>query len=161
MARIKCRTPSTGKPLSITKQNVSTSYETIVEAPDFSVPDPSGTIAAQPEFVVDPTDSSRAIRPGEVFFLSPLSARNKDSVTRWVETQLVKEDGTTINFGRVEVRAGDTAFIPLQGRSLFKRDASSSFGDRMQVRAETSDSFDVWSVAEEKLTAEHIGTEEV
>lgn len=161
MSRIKCRTPSTGKPLSITFENVPSSFTTIAEAPDFSLPDASGALASQPEFIQDPLDSTRTIRPGEVFFLTPLSAKNKDSVTRWIETQLLREDGSVINFGRVEVRSGDTAFIPLQGRSLFKRDASAVSGDRIQIRAETESSFDVWASAEEKLTAEHIGTEEV
>lgn len=152
MTRIVCRTPSTGKGLRITKNNVATTFQTIAEAPDFSVPDASVKFPTR-----DPGDPGRAIRPGEIFFLTPLAAKNKDTVDRWVEIQLVTEDGVTIEIGRVEVPAGDTAYIPLQGRSLFKRGASNANGDVVQVRAETATSFDVWTAAEERLSSEHSG----
>lgn len=152
MARITCRTPSTGKPINILLANVGTTFTTIADAPDFSVPDTSNKYPDR-----DPTDTTRAIRPGEIFFLTPLSARNKDSVTRWIEVQLITETGTTIQFGRIEVPSGDTAYIPIQGRSLTKRDKDSTNGDRIQVRAETANIFDVWSGAEEKLSNEHYG----
>lgn len=154
MSRITCRTPSTGKPLSINLGNVSTTYVTIVEAPDFSVPDASQKFSER-----DPTDEGRAIRPGEVFFLTPLSARNKSSSDAWIETRLVTEANVTIEFGRIVVPAGDTVFIPLQGRSIFKRDPDATDGDKIQVRAETADIFDVWAAGEEKLSNEHVGVE--
>lgn len=155
MARIKCRTPSTGKPLRVIQSNVANTYVTIVEAPDFSVPDTSNKFPER-----DPTDSTRAIRPGEVFFLTPLAAKNKDTETRWLETILVTEENETIEVAKVQVPAGDTAFIPLQGRSIFKRIANTSVGDTIQVRAELSDIFDIWVSAEEKPSNEHIGVEE-
>lgn len=154
MARITCRTPSTGKPIRVSMVDVTTSYTTIAEAPDFSVPDASFKFDTR-----DPLDEGRAIRPGEVFFLTPLAARNKDSSTRWIEVILVTEDGITVELGRARVPAGDTAFIPLQGRSLFKRDANAVNGDRVQIRAETNSVFDVWASAEEKLSNEHVGVE--
>lgn len=152
MTRIVCRTPSTGKPIRISQQNVSDTFVTIAEAPDFSVPDASNKFTER-----DPLDESRAIRPGEVFILTPLSARNKDSADRWIEVILVTEDSETIEIGKVEVPAGDTAFIPIQGRSLFKRVANTAIGDTLQVRAEVSNVFDVWSAGEEKLSSEHSG----
>jgi hypothetical protein len=152
MTRITTRTPSTGKPIRIARENVPVSYTTIAEAPDFSVPDASNKYTVR-----DPVDIGRAIRPGEIFFLTPLAAKNKDSVTRWIETKLLTEDGGSIEFGRIEVPAYDTAFIPTQGRSLFKRSATNTNGDRFQVRAETSSSFDVWAAGEEKLSSEHSG----
>lgn len=154
MPRITCRTPSTGKPVRVALANVSNTFVSISEAPDFSVPDASNKFPDR-----DPVDNSRAIRPGEIFFLTPLSAKNKDTVTRWIETRLVTEDSTVIEFGKVEIPAGDTAFIPLQGRSLFKRTANGAVGDTLEVRAELSDIFDVWAAAEEKLSAEHSGVE--
>ena len=154
MSRITCRTPSTGKPIRVSKVNVPTTYTTVAEAPDFSVPDTSIKYVTR-----DPLDDGRAVRPGEVFFLTPLAARNKDTVTRWIEIILVTEDSITIELGRARVPAGDTAFIPLQGRSLFKRDPNSASGDRLQIRAETNNVFDVWSSAEEKLSNEHVGVE--
>jgi hypothetical protein len=154
MARIKCRTPSTGKPLSISVSNVSTNLINIVEAPDFSVPD-----AAQNFPIRDPLDTTRTIKPGEVFFLTPMSARNKSANTAWIETTLYTETNVSIQISKIDVPAGDTILIPLQGRSLLKRDANTANGDIIQVRAETSNTFDIWVSAEEKLSSEHIGVE--
>lgn len=154
MARITCRTPSTGKPLSIRLKDVGTNFTDIAESPDFSVPDTSSKFSIR-----DPNDPSRAIRPGEVFFLTPLSAKNRDTVTRWIELQLVTEDGIIIEVARVLVPRNDTAFIPLQGRSLFKRDPNTINGDRIQIRSEIENVFDVWASAEERLSNEHIGVE--
>jgi hypothetical protein len=152
MSRITCRTPSTGKPLRIAKDSVSNTFEVIAEAPDFSVPDASSKFSVR-----DPADNSRAIRPGEIFFLTPISAKNKDSADRWVEVILVTEDDVTIEIGKVEVPAGDTAFIPIQGRSLFKRTANNVTGDTLQVRCEVAGVFDVLAAAEERLSSEHSG----
>jgi hypothetical protein len=152
MTRITCRTPSTGKPLRIAESNVANTFVTIAEAPDFSVPDASNKFDVR-----DPVDNNRAIRPGEIFFLTPLAARNKDTADRWIEVTLVTEDSETIEIGKVEVPAGDTAFIPLQGRSLFKRNANNAVGDTIQVRAEVPNAFDVWAAAEERLSSEHSG----
>jgi hypothetical protein len=154
MARITCRTPSTGKPLSISVSNVSTSYVTIAEAPDFSVPDAAGNFPVR-----DPLDATRTIKPGEIFFLTPMSAKNKSANTAWIETKLYTESNVSIELGRIEVPAGDTVFVPLQGRSLLKRDANTANGDMVQVRAETANTFDIWVSAEEKLSSEHIGVE--
>ncbi len=154
MPRITCRTPSTGRATRISLMDVSATYTTISESPDFSLPDSSNKFTFR-----DPLDSTRAIRPGEIFFLTPISARNKDTVTRWIEVQLLTEDNIIIEFGKVEVPAGDTAYIPIQGRSLFKRDPFSTYGDRIQIRAEVADMFDIWTAAEEKLSNEHAGVE--
>lgn len=154
MTRITCRTPSTGKPIRVAYENVPTTYVTVAEAPDFSVPDTSNKYEER-----DPNDNTRAIRPGEIFFLTPLSARNKDSAPRWIETRMITEDGYTIELGRVDVPAGDTVFIPTQGRSLLKRLPNAINGDRFQIRAEVANVFDTWAAAEEKLSSEHIGVE--
>ena len=152
MSRITCRTPSTGKPIRIASNNVTDSFVSFISAPDFSVPDPSNKFPTR-----DPDDDARAIRPGEIFFLTPLSARNKDTDDRWIEVQLYTEANVAIQVGRVEVPAGDTVFIPLQGRSLFKRDANTVIGDTIQIRAEANSVFDVWAAAEERLSSEHSG----
>lgn len=152
MARITCKTPSTGKAITAAFANVTTTFTTIAEAPDFSVPDPSESFAER-----DPTDAARAIRPGEVFFVTPLAARNKTANVYWIEVRLFNEANSAVDFGRVSVPPYDTAFIPIQGRSLFKRTAGGTNGDRLQIRAEANNVFDVWAAAEEKLSAEHIG----
>ena len=127
---------------------------TIAEAPDFSVPDASTKFPDR-----DPTDDTRAIRPGEIFFLTPMAAKNKDTVTRWVEVIYVTENTETIELAKVSVPAGDTALIPLQGRSLLKRVANNVTGDTLQVRAEIENIVDVWISAEEKTSNEHVGVE--
>lgn len=152
MSRIVCRTPSTGKAVHYLLSNVPITYTTIASAPDFSVPDQADKFAYR-----DPTDSSRAIKEGEIFFITPISAMNKDTSTRWIDIKIVAEDATTIEFGRVLVPAGDTALIPIQGRSLFKRNLGGSIGDILQVRSETSNTFDVWTAGEEKPSNEHSG----
>ena len=150
--RIICKTPSTGRAFNAYIVNVPVNYTSITEAPDFSVPDPAENYASR-----DPDDATRAIRPGEVFFITPLAARNKTAATKWIEVILLGEDGNTVSFGKISVPAYDTAFIPIQGRSLFKRDSNSISGDKIQIRAETANVFDVWAAAEEKLSSEHIG----
>jgi hypothetical protein len=152
VARITCKTPSTGKAIIVSQTDVTSTYTSIAEAPDFSLPDPSETFSQR-----DPSDNARAIRPGEVFFITPLSAKNKTANTRWIEVRLYTEANTAVEFGRISVPPNDTAFIPLQGRSLFKRNANNAVGDSLQVRAEANNVFDVWAAAEEKLSAEHIG----
>jgi hypothetical protein len=152
VARITCKTPSTGRAIIVSKVNVATTYEAVAEAPDFSVPDPSESFTQR-----DPLDNTRAIRPGEIFFITPLAAKNKTATTRWIEVRLNTEAGTAVELGRIPVPPNDTAFIPIQGRSLFKRVAAGSNGDRLEVRAEVTNAFDVWGAAEEKLSAEHIG----
>ena len=154
MPRIKCRTPSTGKPIRISLANVSSTFVSVAEAPDFSVPDASQAFSPR-----DPTDAGRAIKPGEIFFLSPLAAKNKSIDSKWIEVRLQTESNTVIEFGRIDVPAGDTAFIPLQGRSLFKRTAGGTNGDILLVRAQNDNVFDVWATAEEKLSSEHSGLE--
>ena len=152
MARITCKTPSTGKSINVKLSNVTTSYTSIAEAPDFSVPDPSENFTVR-----DPSDNTRAIRPGEIFFVTPLAAKNKSANLVWIEVRLVDEANTAVEFGRVTVPPNDTVFIPIQGRSLFKRDADATSGDKLEVRAQANSVFDVWATAEEKLSSEHVG----
>jgi hypothetical protein len=88
-----------------------------------------------------------------------MAAKNKDTEDRWIETILVTEDDETIELAKVTVPAGDTALIPLQGRSILKRTANNASGDTLQIRAEISNVFDIWISAEEKLSNEHVGVE--
>jgi len=156
MSRITCRTPSTGKPLRISFKDVTITEVSIAEAPDFSVPDASEKFLER-----DPSDFSRAIRPGEIFFLTPMSVKNKGLTTETLEIYLETEDGVVIELGKITVPAGDTGFIPLQGRSLFKRTASNTSGDALYVKASAANVFDVWCAAEEKLSSEHSGVGEI
>lgn len=155
MARIKCRQPSTGKPINITYENVGLTFVTIAEAPDFTVPDPSFSTYPNSR---DPSDASRGIAAGELFFLTPLMAKNKTNATRTIEVRLITESGVVNDaFGAIKVPAGETVAIPLQGRSLVKRNYLGTNGDRLQVRADASAAFDVWASVNEQTSAEHIG----
>lgn len=155
MVRIKCRQPSTGKPISIRYENLGTDWINIAEAPDFSVPDPSGSGYTSR----DPTDGSRGIAPGEIFFLTPLVAKNITAGTDWIEVRFRPENSTSNNdsFGRITVPAGESVAIPLQGRSLVKRISTSTNGDIIYVRAGNTASFHVWASANEQASAEHVG----
>lgn len=151
--RIKCKTPSTGRAVNFTLVNVSSDWTTVSDAPDFSVPDTSVVFPAR-----DPDDESRAIRPGEYFFLTPMFARNKTEQDCWIELRILFEDGTIVECpGRMYIPGLDTALAPLQGRSLVKRLPLANNGDRLQVRAQYANSLDIWITAEEKLSSEHIG----
>ena len=153
MPRISVKTPSNGKPVSIRLANVSTSWTTIAEAPDFSVLDTSNVYPDR-----DPSNTQRAIRPGEVFILTPLRARNKTATARWLEVRLLTEDGVAIECpGILTVPPGETWPVPLQGYSLLKRVAAGANGDRLQVRAQAANTFDVWGAAQERPSSEHIG----
>ncbi len=152
MTRIICRTPSTGRSVRIASNNVTDTFISYIDAPDFSVPDASNKYPTR-----DPADASRAIRPGEIFWLTPLTAKNKDTQDRWIEVKLVTEANVSIEVGRVEVPAGDTAFIPIQGRSILKRIANNAIGDSIHIRAEANNIFDIWCSGEERLSSEHNG----
>ena len=153
--RITCRQPSTGKPINVRYEDLGTSWVKIAEAPEFSVPDPSGAT-----YVSRDTDISRGIAAGEIFFLTPLIAKNNTAKTDWIEVRLKPETGTGSNndsFGRTSVPAGESVAIPIQGRSLIKRDATSANGDMLLVRAGNTASFHIWASANEQASAEHVG----
>lgn len=158
MTRIYCRTPSTGYPENLVLVDVPVTATTLTgglsgsDAPDYSVPDPSNQYEVR-----DPLDPTRAILPGQIFFLTPLSITNKAGTQETLTVLLLQEDGTQVNFGTAVVPAGDTAYIPLNGRSLLKRDANSSNGDRLQVLSSNATAFDVWTAAEVSPASQNLG----
>jgi hypothetical protein len=154
MARIYCRTPSTGYPENIILVDVPDTLTTIpgANAPDYSVPDASNQYEVR-----DPIDPTRAILPGQIFFLTPLSVVNKTNNQASLTVILLKENGTSVNFGTVVVPAYDTAYVPMNGRSLLKRDPLVDNGDRLQVQASAPNVFDVWAAAELSPASQNIG----
>ena len=158
MARIKCRQPSTGKPVNFSNTSLGTDWYLLAEAPDFSVPDPSFANYTNR----DSPDNTRGIAPGEIFFLTPLVAKNVTGGTDWIEVRFRAEGGTANNdaFGRIVVPAGESVAIPIQGRSLVKRSGSASAnGDILYVRAGNTASFHVWISGNEQASAEHVGVD--
>ena len=153
MPRITCATPSPGKPLRIAAVGAGTSWTTIAEAPDFSLPDPSAALSPR-----DPGDAGRYIAPGIVSFLRPIVVRNRDTAERWIEFQLLDEAGQTHAVpGRFPVPPGASVLVPVQGLDLLKRVAAGANGDRLQVRAETAAVLDLWGAAQETISDEHEG----
>lgn len=158
MTRIYCRTPSTGYPENLVLANVPVTLTTIgggisgADAPDYSVPDPSNQYERR-----DPTDPTRAILPGQIFFLTPLSIVNKTGNTETLRVSLLQENGNRIEFGNAIVPPGDTAYVPLNGRSLLKRDPLTVNGDRLQVSSSTPNTFDVWTSAELSPASQNLG----
>jgi hypothetical protein len=70
---------------------------------------------------------------------------------------LLTEAGDTIQFGRAVVPANDTAYIPLNGRSLLKRDPTTTNGDQLQVRASNPAVFDVWTSGDLSPASQNLG----
>ena len=156
--RIYCRTPSTGYPENLYLVDVPATFTTLIgglngaDAPDYSVPDTT----EQYEFR-DPDDPTRAILPGQIFFLTPLAVTNKTDTEAYLDCQILLQDGTTVNLGRAIVPAYDTAYIPIQGRSLLKRDPDIDDGDQLQVLASSANVFDVSASSDLSPASQNIG----
>ena len=169
MARIKCKVPSTGYTknyTSCTRADGTTTqtliyneWVTLMEAPDYSVPDTRLIYSTR-----DPNDTGRAIRPGETFIMTPIFARNTSETEAFeIYVELLLEYAT-VGIpcpGKMIIPAGDTVMIPVQGRSLLKRNANgfSTYGDRIRLKAGNGANgyIYVWGSGEEKLSAEHVG----
>lgn len=154
MSRITCATPSNSFRVKIVVDGVPIEWTTIASPHDFSVPDPQQLWPAR-----DPLDASRAVRPGELFFTTPIKARNKTATTRWIEARIFTETADIILMERIFVPPNETVQIVTQGMSLIKRVRDTSEGDLLQLRAETASTFDIFGMAQQRPTAEHIGVE--
>jgi hypothetical protein len=134
MTRIRTDQPSSGKPLQLyipSSGFVPSTFTTIAEAPDFSVP---GT--GDSGVTLDPADSSRELRPGEVFIEAPLTCINNDITTRWVELQILTQTNHTISCSpQISIPPKEAIYIPIQGLRLLKTNFGVSNGDRLQIRA--------------------------
>ena len=156
MTRITCRVPSSQRPSTAVFVDVTTTFQTMLEAPDFSVPDPQLVFPNR-----DPLDASRAIRPGELFIRTPLMVTNTSGASRWFEAALIKEgSGSDVVLSNVVIPAGQTVMIPIQGSSLTKFDPApaNDFGDRLRLRGEVAGQvFHCMITVEERAASEHLG----
>jgi hypothetical protein len=160
MPRINTDQPSSGKPLQLLIPSatnsgfVNTTWTTLAEAPDFSVPG-SGDSGV----VLDPADSGRELRPGEVFFESPLVCVNTTATTRWIELRILLQgnSGQAIPVTpRVPVPASEAIYLPIQGLRILKADLTNTQpGGRLQVQAEVSDAIKVFGSAVELEALTH------
>ena len=160
MPRINTDQPSSGKPKLLfipTASNsgfVNTTWQTLAEAPDFSIP-ASGDEGTIP----DPADADRELRPGEVFIETPLAVTNTTATTRWIEAQMLLQgtSGQAIPLtARVPVPGGETVYLPIQGLRLLKTDLTNTeAGGRLQVQAEVNNALKVIGTAVELEAADH------
>jgi hypothetical protein len=159
MPRIICRSPASGKEITPFLLNVGSGWATLLDAPDFSVPDPSLRYSVR-----DPADTvNRAIRPGCITVLTPIMIRNRGLIDGWIESRIVFEDGTLLLGPRYTVPVNDTVMMPYQGRTLTKRQQATANGDRLQFISSFSvglgvnnPNFDVQCSVEERLSSEHL-----
>lgn len=139
MTRITTGQPATSRPDLIAVEGLDTSWTTVAEAPDYSVPD---TTVRWPNDR-DPSDGDRRIASGQALLSTPIYAHNRDTEEQWVEFRIVAEDGTTAMQARVTIPPGDTYSHPIAGITLTKTQIGTSNGDRLQMRAEAEDVIDV------------------
>lgn len=155
MTRINTDQPSSGKPFQLLipfAGFVPTTFTTLAEAPDFSVPGTGDT-----GVTLDPLDPGRELRPGEVFLEAPLTCINTDTVTRWVEVQIFTQSSHAVPITppQLEVPPKEAIYIPIQGLRLLKTNFSAFYGDRLQIRASVGSAIKVIGSAVELEALTH------
>lgn len=154
MTRIRTDQPSSGKPLQLfiaSSGFVPTTFTTLAEAPDFSVPGSGDT-----GVTLDPADSGRELRPGEVFLEAPLTAINTDTTIRWIELQILTQAGNAVPITpQVNIPPKEALYLPIQGLRLLKTVFTATNGDRLQVRASNGSSIKVIGSAVELEALTH------
>lgn len=154
MPRIRTDQASSGKPLQLMIPSsgfVPSTFTTIAEAPDFSMPGTGDT-----GVTLDPSDASRELRPGEVFLEAPLTCINTDTVTRWVELQVLTQTNHTVPWTpQISIPAKEAIYVPIQGLRLLKTNLSAANGDRLQIRASTGSSIKIMGSAVELEALTH------
>jgi hypothetical protein len=145
MPRIITAEATAGKPIAVSIP-LSTSWVTILEAPDFDIPND------------DPTSvDDRRIAPGQIEILSPLLVANNSASAHTVDVRIARENGINVPVAtNFPVPGYDTGIIRVQGQFLLKRTQPSANGDRLQVKASTAST--VWATisALESQAGEHV-----
>ena len=165
MPRIVTDQPSSGKPrlIYITTNNgfVDTNWISLIEAPYFSVPS-TGDVGV----AIDPDDQDRELRPGEIFFETPLGVTNTTTANRWVELRMVMEppgsppvpQNVPIT-SQVRVPPLETIYLPIQGLRLLKTGLTSGTyslnGGILQIRAEVANALTCLGSVTETAASDH------
>lgn len=154
MPRIRTDQPSSGKPLQLLIPSagfVPNTFTTLAEAPDYSIP---GT--GDSGVTLDPADSGRELRPGEVFLEAPLTCINTDTTTRWVELQILTQSNHAVPVTpQISIPPKESVYLPIQGLRLLKTTFSASNGDRLQIRASNGSSIKIIGSAVELEALTH------
>jgi len=154
MPRIRTDQPSSGKPLQLLIPSagfVPNSWTTLVEAPDYSIPGTGDT-----GVTLDPVDSGRELRPGEVFLEAPLTCINTDTTARWVELQIFTQTNHAVPVTpQISIPPKESVYLPIQGLRLLKTSFAASNGDRLQIRASVGSSIKIIGSAVELEALTH------
>jgi hypothetical protein len=153
MTRIITAQPGSSVPKPILIPAITVEWMTLLEAPDFSLPD---TQLRWPGVENrDPANNLRRIRPGFALIESPLMFNNSGTVSRWVEIRILSEMEVPVLQARYTVPGGETYPHPAPGQRLLKRTLASLNGDRLQVRAEVAGVISVTAAASEGAADQH------
>jgi hypothetical protein len=154
MPRIRTDQPSSGKPLQLLISSagfVPSTFTTLAEAPDYSIPGTGDT-----GVTLDPADTGRELRPGEVFLEAPLTCINTDTTTRWVELQILTQSNHAVPVTpQISIPPKESVYLPIQGLRLLKTTFSASNGDRLQIRASNGSSIKIIGSAVELEALTH------
>jgi len=133
---------------------VPTAWTTILEANDFSAPDPNNDWPER-----DPANADRRIQPGYALILAPLMLHNTSGADCWVEIRTLVEGAVApageVSQLRVTIPARDTYLHPAPGQQLLKLTLASANGDRLQIRAQTAGVIHLTSAAAEGSAEQH------
>ena len=129
--RFTVRQSGAAVPIRINENEIGTEWKTVLEAPDFSVPD------TQRRFINDrdPADDERRIQPGFALIEAPLMFFNTGVVPVVVDIRILDEDNNIYQQASINIIGRDTFLHPAPGQRLLKLDKDSSNGDRLQVKA--------------------------
>lgn len=139
---------------TLTRVMTTNAFETLIEAPYFSVPSEVDDETA----VLDPADAERELRPGQVFFQTPLYLTNKSGSDVVATVQIVREGGAVFNLAFEQViETRDTLPVPTQGVSLFKRNLAlpANAADLLQIRINAANAVDVVCTYSEREALGH------
>ncbi|MDN5568707.1 MAG: hypothetical protein L0G27_08200 [Paracoccus sp. (in: a-proteobacteria)] len=152
MPRILTQQAASAKPVRVALTSIPTDWTTILDAPDFSVPD------TLPNFPNDrdPTDpANRRIQPGFALVLAPLMIYNSSGSETWVEIRILTESGDSILQARQTIPGGETYLHPAPGQRLLKTQIATANGDRLQVRAQAANVLSLTGSASEGAAEQH------
>lgn len=138
-------------PVRILVESLGTDWQTVLEAPDFSVPDPQRRFPG----ARDPADAERRIQPGFALIEAPMMFFNGGTGTVTLEVSILREDGTRVRQAVIGIVSQETYLHPAPGQRMLKRDPDTAHGDRMQVKASAASTVQLTSTASEGAAEQH------
>ena len=132
---------------------ITAAFTTVAEAPYFSVSLTDEDIAT-----VDPDDTDRELRAGEIFFATGIQIANVTTTTRTVDVEIVGENGTpSTTLAPGLMVPGNDVLTLAPGLSLFKRDLANpaNAGMRLRVKADEAGALQLIASAVEREAIDH------